>query len=79
MQKQTQEERRREYYTQEATPFSELCLNCLYFVRHYVHFEKERYVQIDTGHCKNGRLKTRRAYDVCDKFVNKYYDDEIKN
>ena len=72
---QTQEARRHEYIMGEVTPFSEMCLNCLYFVRHYVHFDKDRYVQLDEGHCKNGRLKNRRAFDVCEKFVNKYYDD----
>jgi len=62
-------------YLNDLTPLSEMCVNCIYFVRHYVPFEKDHFVPIDHGHCKNGRLKTRQAFDICENFANKYYDD----
>ena len=57
----------------DLTPHSEMCINCVYFVRHYIHQTKDVYVAIFDGHCRNGCLKNRRVYDICPGFVNKFY------
>lgn len=64
-------------YLHSLTPFSELCINCVYFVQHYVHYRRNIYAAIDDGHCRAGRLKRCRAYEHCDRFVNKFYDEPI--
>lgn len=67
-------DRLNEFY-HELTPLSEMCINCIFFVRHYVHQDKDNYIAIFDGHCRNGRLKRCKVYDVCAKFTNKFYDD----
>ena len=67
-------ERLREF-CYDLTPHTEMCINCIFFVRYYVHQTKDRYIAIFDGHCKNGRLKNRKVYDICDKFKNKFYED----
>jgi len=62
-------------YHGNLTPFSEMCANCVYFVQHYVRWKRDRFEPIDDGHCRGGKLKRCRAYDLCDKFVNRFYDD----
>ncbi len=66
-----------EEYHSELTPFSELCINCIYFVQHYVHYRRDVYAAIDDGHCRHGRLKRCRTYEYCGAFVNKFYDDPV--
>lgn len=71
--------RDRQYeYMSNFTPFSEMCANCVYFVQHYVRWSRDVYSPIDDGHCRGGRLKRCRTYDLCGKFVNRYYDDPPK-
>lgn len=62
-------------YINDLTPFTEMCTNCVFFVRHYIQYSVDRYVAIEDGHCRHGRLKVRKTYDVCDDFVNRFYDD----
>jgi len=62
-------------YIHDLTPFSEMCINCVYFVQHYVHYRREIYAAIDDGHCRHGSLKRCCVWDYCGRFVNKYYDD----
>ena len=64
-------------YRSDLTPFSEMCINCLYFVQHYVHYRKDIYVAIDDGHCRKGRLKRCHCYEYCVDFVNKFYDEPV--
>lgn len=72
--KKTLNERRREFLF-ELTPFAEMCINCVYYIQHYVHMRRNDYFALDTGHCRNGKMKNCKAYDCCDKFTNRYYDD----
>ena len=55
---------------QRDTPF---CVNCVYFVRHYIFSQSMRYEPLQLGHCIHGkRPKNTRAYDECTHFSNKH-------
>lgn len=58
---------RRDLYSWNLTPDTQLCINCKYFYRHY----REDGWAFDSGHCVYPRLKLRKAYDSCNYFQNK--------
>ncbi len=54
---------------------NECCWNCEYYVRHYARLpgslpavHMNGFTPIFCGHCKHGRLKSRKATDICDRF-----------
>ena len=47
-----------------------MCANCEHFHVHYVRHEYG-FAMIASGHCGHPRLKSREAYDVCERFTPK--------
>lgn len=54
----------------EYTEATECCANCKHFHEHYIKNSESSYVYtaIWQGHCVNGRIKTRKVTDLCEKF-----------
>lgn len=54
---------------QKETPF---CVNCEYFIRHYIFSRDLCFEPLHMGHCTQGkRTKNTRVYDECAHFSNK--------
>lgn len=52
------------------------CINCEHFYQHYIKGGPPIFtismVPLDCGHCAFPRMKERKAYDICDRFKNRY-------
>lgn len=55
-------------YMDELTDDTPFCINCRYFVRHYVLQRRNTYRAINDGHCTHKRLKRCLSYDCCEYF-----------
>nr|DAF74116.1 MAG TPA: NADH-ubiquinone oxidoreductase subunit b14.5b (NDUFC2) [Caudoviricetes sp.] len=41
------------------------CVNCAYYVRHYIRLHGRFFVPIELGHCTFPRVKPRKSRDLC--------------
>ena len=57
----------------------EVCVNCKYFVQHYVHRRsKAGFTACYAGHCTNKRLKDRKPGDTCPRFEAGCWEDNYE-
>ncbi len=58
------------HHLDKETP---LCVNCKYFMQHYIFSRDQRFEPLQMGHCIQGkRTKNTRAYDECEHFSNRF-------
>lgn len=56
-------------YQSGIRPEIEACLNCKYFIQHYMIWVG--FDPLEWWHCTCPRLKTRKIFDCCDRFERK--------
>ncbi len=62
----TKQERYESYLHMPGTKMA-MCANCEHYIAHY---SKEGW-DFGCGHCMHPRLKSRKAYDICEHFESK--------
>jgi hypothetical protein len=60
-------------YCIKISPELPVCVNCRYFVRHYLRDGRP----LECGHCVHPRIKNRKTYDYCSNFEQEENGKEV--